>query len=57
MASLVVNAAKPALKSPATLLFAVAAFIGVGVFELNMLLVLVVLMPLASWLTRGERTS
>ena len=57
MASLVVNAARPALRSPAGLLFAVAALIGVGVFELNMVLVLVVLLPLASYAARNEKTS
>ncbi len=56
MASLVVNAAKPVLETPAGLLVAVAAFIGVGVFELNMLLVLVVLLPLASYVARNEKT-
>jgi chromate transport protein ChrA len=57
MASLVVNAAKPLLESPVALLFALAAFIGVVAFELNMLLVLVVLVPLASWLGPKEGTS
>lgn len=57
MLSLVVNHAKPVLKSPAGVLFAVLAFVGVGVLELNMLLVLVVLMPLASWLARREGSS
>jgi chromate transporter len=55
MASLVVNAAKPVLRSPAGLLFAIAAFIGVGVLEANMLLVLVVLLPLASYMVRNEK--
>jgi chromate transporter len=54
MASLVVNHAKPVLKSPAGLLFAVLAFLGVGVLGFNMLLVLVVLTPLASWTARSE---
>jgi chromate transporter len=57
MASLVVNAAKPVLRSPAGLLFAIAAFVGAGVLELNMLLVLVVLLPLASYAARDEKTS
>ena len=54
MASLVVNAAKPVLRSPASLLFAAVAFVGVGIFEVNMLLVLIALIPLASWAGRGE---
>ncbi len=54
MASLVVNHAKPVLKSPVALLFAALAFVGVGIFEWNMLLVLVALMPLASWAARAE---
>jgi chromate transporter len=56
MASLVMNAAKPVLRSPAGLLFALASFVAVGVFELNMLLVLVVLLPLASYMARNEKT-
>ena len=57
MASLVINQAKPVMKPPAGLLFAALAFVGVGIFELNMLLVLVVLTPLASWLCRSEGSS
>ena len=57
MASLVVNHAKPVVRSPAGLLFAALAFVGVGVLELNMLLVLVALMPLASWAARSEGKS
>ena len=57
MVSLVVNAAKPVRRSPVGLLFALAAFIGVGWLELNMLLVLVVLLPLASWLGPNEGPS
>jgi chromate transporter len=56
MASLVANAAKPVVGSPAGLLFAIAAFVGVGVLGWNMLLVLAVLLPLASYLTRHEKT-
>jgi chromate transporter len=55
MASLVVNAARPVLRSPAGVLFAAAAFVGVGVLELNVLLVLAVLLPLASYMTRDEK--
>ena len=54
MTSLVVNATKPAVKSRAGLLFAAAAFVGVGVFEINMLAVLAVLLPAASFLNRHE---
>jgi chromate transporter len=57
MASLVVNAAKPVLKSPARLLFAALAFVGVGVLQVNMLLVLLVLMPFASWVGHKEGKS
>jgi chromate transporter len=55
MASLLANAAKPVLRSPAGLLFAVAAFVGVGVLEWNMLLVLVLLLPLASSAARDKK--
>jgi chromate transporter len=54
MASLVINATKPALRSRAGLLFAAAAFVGVGVVGINMLVVLVSLMPLASFINRHE---
>jgi chromate transporter len=54
MASLVINAAGTALRSHAELLFAVAAFVGVGVLELNMLWVLAALVPLASFVNRDE---
>jgi len=57
MASLVATAAKPVLRSPAGMLFALAAFVGVGVFELNMLLVLVVLLPLTSYVARKSETT
>jgi chromate transporter len=55
MASLVVDAGKPAVQSRAGLFFAAAAFIGVGVFEINMLAVLAVLLPAASFFNRHER--
>jgi chromate transporter len=48
MASLVINATKPFLKAPGGLLFAVLACVAVGVLEINMLLVLMALVPLAS---------
>src|SRR5262249_16299329 len=54
MASLVVNQTKPAIKSRAGLLFAAAAFVGLGVFKLNRLLVVAVLVPLASFVSRDE---
>lgn len=54
MASLVINAAKPVRKAPASLLFAALAFVGVGLLETNMLLVLVVLTPGAAWIARKE---
>ena len=54
MASLVVNHAKPVLRSPGGLVFAALAFIGVGVLGFNMLLVLAILTPLASWSAREE---
>jgi chromate transporter len=54
MASLVINAMKPVRKSASGLIFAALAFVGVGVFEINMLIVLVVLMPIASWLGHKE---
>jgi chromate transporter len=55
MASLVVNATKT-VKSSAGRLVAVLAFVGVGVLHANMLLVLVVLAPIASYLDR-ERSA
>jgi chromate transporter len=54
MASLVVTHAKPVLRSPAGLLFAALAFAGVGVFEVNMLLVLAVLTPVTAWAARED---
>jgi chromate transporter len=54
MASLVINATKPAFKSRAGLLFVAAAFVGVGVLEINMLVVLAALVPLASFLNRND---
>jgi chromate transporter len=57
MASLVVNAARPVAGSARRVLFALAAFVGVGVLHANMLLVLAVLLPLASWAVAGERAS
>jgi chromate transporter len=57
MASLVLNHAKPLLKSYGGLLVAVLAFVGVAVLELNMLLVLVVLTPVASFLNKSEEAS
>jgi len=54
MGSLVVSAAKPVLKSQTGWLIAALAFAGVAMFEFNMLLVLLVLVPPASWLARKE---
>jgi chromate transporter len=54
MASLVFNAAKPVLRSRAGLPIAILAFVGVGVFEVNLLIVLALLTPLASLLNRNE---
>ncbi len=57
MASLAINATRPVLRSPGGLLCAAAAFVGVGIFEINMLIVLVVLVPVASFFGRHERAS
>ncbi len=57
MGSLVVNAAKPVRKAPAGLLLALAAFVGVAVLELNMLLVLAVLLPVGWWVGPKERAT
>lgn len=54
MASLLVNASKPVVRSAAGIPVAALAFVGVAMLELNMLLVLVALAPLASFLTRDE---
>jgi chromate transporter len=55
MASLVINAAKPMLASPASLVFASLAFAGVGLWSMNMLLVLGALVPFASWALKKGR--
>lgn len=52
MVSLVLDAIRPAARSRGGLLFAAAAFLGVGVAEINVLAVLVVLVPLASFFNR-----
>ncbi len=57
MASLVLTAAKPVTKSLRGLAFAAAAFVGVAILKINMLLVLVLLVPLASLANRNEETS
>lgn len=55
MVSLVIDHSRPMLKSPAALFFGALAFLGVGLLQWNMLLVLVVLTPLASALVSAER--
>ncbi|HEY8074369.1 MAG TPA: chromate transporter [Labilithrix sp.] len=54
MASLVFDAAKPALRSGPALVASAAAFVALAVFHANMLLVLVVLVPIASLLARRK---